>query len=83
MVHEPGNGDHGRPTRECGGLQVLITTGGYLQSEVAANGRTRSLCPAAVVMTSRGERAAKLGSMPSAASTLRGNRVHAVLPTPS
>ena len=68
---------------ECGGLQVLIKTGCYLQSEVAANGRTRSLCPAAVVMTSRGERAAKLGSMPSAASTLRGNRVHAVLPIPS
>ena len=83
MVHEPGNGDHGRPTRECGGLQVLITTGGYLQSEVAANGRTRSLCPAAVVMTSRGERAARLGGMPSAASTLRGNRVRAVLPIPS
>ena len=67
---------------ECGGLQVLIKTGCYLQSEVAANGRTRSLCPAAVV-TSRGERAARLGGMPSAASTLRGNRVRAVLPIPS
>ena len=68
---------------ECGGFRGLIKTGCYLQIEVAANGRTRMLCQAAVVMTSRGERAAKLGSMPSAASTLRGNRVHAVLPIPS
>ena len=68
---------------ECGGLQVLITTGGYLQSEVAANGRTRTVCPDAVVMTSRGERAERPGGMPSAAITLRGGRVHAVLPIPS
>ena len=65
------------------GLRALIKTGCYLQIEVAANGRSRTLCPAAVVMTSRGGRAAKPGGMPSAASTLRGNRVRAVLPIPS
>jgi hypothetical protein len=65
------------------GLRALIKTGCYLQIEVAANGRTRTVCPAAAVMTSRGERAAKPGGMPSVASTLRGGPVHAVLPIPS
>ena len=68
---------------ECGGFRGLIKTGCYLQIEVAANGRTRMLCQAAVVMTSRGERAARLGSTPSAASTPRGDRVHAVSPLTS